>query len=104
MGYGGHNVLSHLVQTFSLWEEASALDCSTQPHANPGLNQYGEPRSGFSPQMVDAYLGTDVGYRELGFCFQNTWLAMQRLTPMNRHVALVFADGCEQSAIWHTIV
>jgi hypothetical protein len=42
--------------------------------------------------MVEAYLGTDVGCRELGFCFQNTWLAMQRLTPMNRHVALMFAD------------
>ena len=52
----------------------------------------GEPRSGFSPQMVDAYLGTDVGCRELGFCFQNTWLAMQRPVPMNRHVVLVFAD------------
>jgi hypothetical protein len=92
--YGGAGtVLGHLAQKYSFWEEATVLvDCRTQPHVNPGLNQWGGCHSGFHPQMVEAYLATDLGCKSLGFCFQNTWLAVQRPVPMNRHIVLVFAD------------
>ena len=92
--YGGQGtVLGHLARKFSLWDEASALvDCTDLPQVDPGRNDHGQPHSGFSLMMVEAYLQNDLGIKALATCFQNAWLAMQRFTPMNRHVVLVFAD------------